>query len=107
MQSGFVDQADGSDASDGLTASCNDRIRGRRVCGVNWAMLLPYALPHECESEEIARALGGLTPKQRRALRAYVWQVELGEQTVTGWLASDTCPVARQSWYRSDGGYWG
>lgn len=70
-------------------------------------MLLPYALPHECESEEIARALGGLTPKQRRALRAYVWQVELGEQTVTGWLASDTCPVARQSWYRSDGGYWG
>jgi hypothetical protein len=64
-------------------------------------MLQPYALPHECESAEIADLLGQLSPKQRRALRSYVWQVELGEQTLTAWLASDTCPVARSSWYES------
>lgn len=69
-------------------------------------MLQPYGLPHECESAEIADLLSQLGPQQRRALRSYVWQVELGEQTVTGWLASDTCPVSRQSWYRRGGNYW-
>lgn len=69
-------------------------------------MLQPYGLPHECESAEIADLLSQLGPQQRRALRSYVWQVELGEQTVTGWLSSDTCPVSRQSWYRREGNYW-
>jgi hypothetical protein len=72
-------------------------------------MLEPYGLPHECEGAELAALLAGLTPRQRRALRAYVWQVELGEQTVTAWLASPMCPVSRSIWYRGDAGarYWG
>ena len=44
-------------------------------------------LPHECEHAELAALLAGLTPRQRRVLRAYVWQVEFGEKTVTTWLA--------------------
>lgn len=71
-------------------------------------MLLPYGVPHECESAEIADLLGQLSPKQRRALRAYVWEVELGEKSLTAWLASDTCPVSRSTWYQAGGHarYW-
>lgn len=63
-------------------------------------MLEPYRLPHECESEEIAGLLARLTPRQRRVLRAYVWQVELGEKSLTAWLAEPACPVARSTWYK-------
>jgi hypothetical protein len=62
-------------------------------------MLKPYQVPHECEKAEIAEKLAVLTPRQRRALRSYVWQVELGERSLTAWLASDLCPVARSTWY--------
>lgn len=69
-------------------------------------MLEPYVLPHECEHAELAALLAGLNPRQRRTLRAYVWQVEFGEQTVTTWLASLLSP-SRANWYRTDGLYWG
>jgi hypothetical protein len=62
-------------------------------------MLKPYQVPHECEKAEIAEKLAVLTPRQRRALRSYVWQVELGEQSLTAWLASPLCPLARSTWY--------
>jgi len=62
-------------------------------------MLKPYQVPHECESAEIAEKLAALTPRQRRALRSYVWQVELGEKSLTAWLASPLCPLARSTWY--------
>lgn len=62
-------------------------------------MLEPYKLPHECESAEIAELLARLTPRQRRVLRAYVWQVELGEKTLVTWLGEASCPVARSTWY--------
>lgn len=69
-------------------------------------MLEPYVLPHECEHAELAALLAGLTPRQRRILRAYVWQVEFGEQSVTAWLASPQSP-SRSKWYQGDGLYWG
>ena len=55
-------------------------------------MLKPYQVPHECEKAEIAEKLAVLTPRQRRALRSYVWQVELGEKSLTAWLASPAVP---------------
>lgn len=60
----------------------------------------PYQLPHECERDEITRLLAVLTPRQRRVLRAYVWQVELGEKSLAAWLAEPACPVARSTWYK-------
>ena len=62
--------------------------------------LLPrYALPHASESQEIALALARLSPKQRRVLREYIWQVELGGLGVTEWLRSEKCPVTQKAWY--------
>jgi hypothetical protein len=69
-------------------------------------MLEPYVLPHECEHAELASLLAGLTPRQRRVLRSYVWQVEFGELTVTMWLASPRSP-SRSKWYQGHGLYWG
>lgn len=69
-------------------------------------MFEPYVVPHECEHAELAALLAGLTPRQRRVLRAYVWQVEFGEQTVTMWLALPTSP-SRSKWYQGNGLYWG
>lgn len=60
-----------------------------------------YALPHACESQEIATALAQLSPKQRWVLREYIWQVELGGAAVTEWLHGETCPVSPTSWYLS------
>jgi hypothetical protein len=59
-----------------------------------------YELPHSCETAEIAELLAQLTPRQRRVLRSYVWQVELGELLVSEWLASEGCPVGVKAWYR-------
>ena len=58
-----------------------------------------YDLPHVCETVEVAGLLTALSPRQRRALRAYVWQVELGELGVTEWLRSEGCPVSARAWY--------
>lgn len=72
-------------------------------------MLEAYALPHECEREGLATILALLDARQRRVLRAYVWQVELGEKSVTEWLAEGTCPISRSKWYEATAGgrYWG
>jgi len=69
-------------------------------------MILPYELPHECETAEISVILGCLTLRQCRVLRSYVSQVELGEMSVKEWLASKTAP-ARSKWYGSHGPYRG
>ena len=60
-----------------------------------------YELPHACESQEIATALARLSAKQRRVLREYIWQVELGRLGVTEWLRSEGCPVSERAWYTS------
>jgi len=72
-------------------------------------MIEAYQLPHECEREGLTETLSQLSARQRRVLRAYVWQVELGERTVTEWLESEACPVARSQWYNGGpaGKYWG
>jgi hypothetical protein len=72
-------------------------------------MLEAYALPHECEREGLATILAQLDARQRRVLRAYMWQVELGEKSVTEWLALDSCPISRSKWYEATerGRYWG
>jgi len=73
-------------------------------------MIGPYDLPHECESAEIAALLARMEPRQVRALRSYVWQVELGDLTVTTWLTGEKCPVKRRSWYEGKPGkayFWG
>jgi hypothetical protein len=43
--------------------------------------------------------LAGLPTQKRRALRAYVHQVEFGETLVTDWLKSEQCPVRERAWY--------
>lgn len=63
-----------------------------------------YDLPQSWETEEVVGLLLQLRPTQRRALRAYVSQVELGELDVTQWLASDLCPISRAAWYRNGQG---
>lgn len=60
-----------------------------------------YELPHACESQEIATALARLSAKQRRVLREYIWQVEMGRLGVTEWLRSEGCPVSERAWYTS------
>lgn len=64
-------------------------------------MIQPHALPHSCETAEIAGLLDPLTHQQRRTLRSYVWSVELGAQSVSAWLADPQCPVSTKSWYRT------
>lgn len=59
-----------------------------------------YDLPQSWETEEIVTLLLQLSTTQRRALRAYISQVEMGATDVTAWLASDLCPVSRAAWYR-------
>lgn len=59
-----------------------------------------YDLPQSWETEETVALLMALTSTQRRALRAYISQVELGDKSVVEWLASDLCPVSRAAWYR-------
>jgi hypothetical protein len=59
----------------------------------------PYATPHSCETAEVAAALAALRPRQRRALREYVWRVALGELSVTDWLRREDCPVSARAWY--------
>jgi hypothetical protein len=61
--------------------------------------MLAYELPHECETQEIAVLLAALSAVQRRVLRSYVWQVELGQLSVTAWLRSEMCPVSERTWY--------
>jgi len=63
-------------------------------------MIQAHVLPHGCETAEIAALLAVLTHQQRRVLRSYVWAVELGEQSVSEWLAAEKCPVSVRSWYR-------
>lgn len=72
-------------------------------------MIEPYELPHECEREGLAKLLAGLTRRQRQVLRSYVWQVELGERTVSQWLEAEACPISRSQWYNATatGKYWG
>jgi hypothetical protein len=65
------------------------------------SLLRRYELPHACESMEIAQALARLAARQRRVLREYIWQVELGELGVTAWLESEKCPVSPRAWYAS------
>lgn len=65
-------------------------------------MIDAYSLPHECEREELAALLARLDRSQRRALRAYVWEVELGEKKVKEWLSSEACPVSSTAWYRGE-----
>lgn len=65
-------------------------------------MIDAYSLPHECEKEELAAILARLDRTQRRALRAYVWNVELGEMSIKDWLASEGCPVSSTAWYRHE-----
>lgn len=62
-----------------------------------------YDLPQSWETEEVVGLLLQLTTTQRRALRSYVSQVELGAMDVTEWLGSDLCPVSRTAWYRQGG----
>lgn len=59
-----------------------------------------YDLPQSWETEEVVTLLAQLSTTQRRALRAYVSQVEMGDMDVTAWLASPACPVSRAAWYR-------
>lgn len=59
-----------------------------------------YDLPQSWETEEVVGLLLQLSKVQRRALRAYVTQVELGTMDVTEWLDSELCPVSRTAWYR-------
>lgn len=66
-------------------------------------MIEPYALPHACETHELTQLLSGLGRKRLQILRSYVWQVELGEKDVTGWLAGEQCPTSRTAWYRDAG----
>lgn len=56
-----------------------------------------YRLPHRCESAEIAWKLAVLTPRQRQALRSYVWQVERGQMPLSEWLGS-ACPIEGPMW---------
>lgn len=65
-------------------------------------MIDAYSLPHECEKEELAVLLARLDRSQRRALRSYVWNVELGEKSVKDWIASEGCPVSNTAWYRHE-----
>lgn len=58
----------------------------------------PYRLPHECESIEITDKLATLTPRQRQALRMFVWQVDLGSMALAGWLES-VCPIDSSAWH--------
>lgn len=64
-------------------------------------MLGPYEIPHACELQELAGVLAQLTRNQRQVLRSYIWQVELGDRTVTAWLAGEKCPVSTNTWYRT------
>lgn len=59
-----------------------------------------YDLPQSWETEETVALLMQLSTTQRRALRAYLSQVELGDMNVVQWLESDLCPVSRAAWYR-------
>lgn len=59
-----------------------------------------YDLPQSWETEETVALLMQLSTTQRRALRAYLSQVELGHLNVVEWLDSDPCPVSRAAWYR-------
>lgn len=61
-------------------------------------MILPYELPHACETAEVAALLAELKPMARRALRSFVHQVEYGDLHVGEWLASPTCPVKLRRW---------
>lgn len=65
-------------------------------------MIDAYSLPHECEKEELATLLARLDRSQRRALRSYVWNVELGEKSVKEWIGSEGCPVSNTAWYRHE-----
>ena len=65
--------------------------------------VLPYELPHACESFELAATLAQLDREQVRALRSFMWQVEFGDKSIREWLASDTCPVSLNTWYRRNG----
>lgn len=62
-----------------------------------------YDLPQSWETEEVVALLIQLSKTQRRALRAYISQVELGDQNVLAWLDSEACPVSRAAWYRDRG----
>ena len=59
-----------------------------------------YDLPQSWETEETVALLMQLSSTQRRALRAYVSQVELGHMNVVQWLDSGLCPVSKAAWYR-------
>lgn len=67
-------------------------------------MIPAYSLPHECEKEELSTLLAQLDKSQRRALRSYVWEVELGERTLKEWLEMESCPVSKTAWYRNEQG---
>ncbi|MCU0503515.1 MAG: hypothetical protein MUC51_17485 [Anaerolineae bacterium] len=62
-------------------------------------MIGAYELPHACETAEVTALLSKLSPRRRRVLRAYVHQVEFGEQGVSDWLRSEKCPVHERAWY--------
>lgn len=66
-------------------------------------MIDGYGLPHACETYELTQVLARLDTRRLRALRSYVWRVELGDQDVTTWLADPQCPTSRTAWYRHGG----
>jgi hypothetical protein len=73
-------------------------------------MLNPYDLPHDCERESVAKALGKLSSRQRRVLRSYVRNVACGEMTLSVWIASAPDSVSLSSWRQpagKGGNYWG
>ena len=65
--------------------------------------VLPYELPHACESFEMAAMLAQLDKEQRRTLRSLMWQVEFGDKSVTAWLSDKGCPVSHNTFYRQGG----
>lgn len=58
-------------------------------------------LPHFCETAEVADAMANLSRLQRRALRGYVWEVELGGKGKVEWLKEQTF---FDNWYRTGKG---
>ncbi len=70
----------------------------------------PYDHPHICEKESVIEALAELSPKQRRAVRSYVREVDCGSMGLMEWIADAPDSVSLASWRRpaaKGGNYWG
>lgn len=71
----------------------------------------PWAIPHDCEREELWKHLQLLRPQQRNVLRSYVQNVEFGEMSLTEWAHHDVVlRVSLSVWrkpFDKGGNYWG